>query len=230
MSDCDSQEDYYFRIDERQNTLDSLQKTREFLSRVDKDEFYWKWAMISLHNALYGSMILVLQGTNPVRVEDKGRAENIKRLKRKNPTLEIDVDEHHIISFFKAFEMIQMSEFMEMYVDSKFVCITPEAEKFDQKSKYTKKVALFPPRLNTSLEHLNNYIRNQFLHYYPISISYGKGGFVQIIEDVIELMEFLLLKSGNFRIDNDEEWRSIKTEIASILDLVGMLRVKYLPK
>lgn len=209
-----SKEDYYFRIDERQNTLDSLQKTRVFLSKIEKDEFYWKWAMIALHNAVYGSMILSLLGSNPERVKAKNSKKD---------------GEEKVIGFWEAFKRVQNPELMRMYVGSKFVCITPEAEKLNQNPEHAKKAGLFSPELNTSLGHLNNYIRNQFLHYYPVSISFGKGGFVQITEDVTGLIEFLLLKSGNFGVNSDEEGDFIKGEISSILDLVRGLKKKYLP-
>lgn len=210
MNNQDSPNDYYFRIDEKQNTLDSLHKTRAFLAKVDEDEFYWKWAMIALHNALYGSMILVLKGTNPERVKDGTTKDGQAR----------------VISFREAFKRTRQPKFMQMYVGSKFVCVTPEAEKLKQNPEYTEKAELFPPELNTSIEHLNNYIRNQFMHYYPVSISFGKGGFVQIIEDATRLIEFLLLKSGNFRIDSDEEVEYIKSEITSILDLVEAFKAR----
>lgn len=211
MSGLSTSDNYYFRIDERQNTLDSLQKTRVFLSRVDEDEFYWKWAMIALHNAVYGSMVLALLGGNPERVKYSGKS-----------------GEEKVISFWEAFKRVQNPKSMRMYVGSKFACITPEAEKLKQNPEHTKKAGFFLPELYTSLEHLNNYIRNQFLHYYPVSISFGKGGFVEIVEDVTMLIEFLLLKSGNFRIDSDEENNFIKGEIFTILDSVAVLKKKHL--
>lgn len=204
---------YYFRVDERQNALDSLHKTRVFLSKIDEDDFYWKWAMIALHNALYGSMVLVLLGSNPGRVKDKD--------KRKG-------GEEKLIGFWEAFKRIQNPKYMKMYVGSKFICVVPDAEMRSKKQEYTDRAGLFPLELSTSLEHLNDYIRNQFLHYYPVSISFGKGGFVQIVEDIIKLVEFLLLKSGNFRIDNDEESNFIKGEIAAILDLIKEIKKKHL--
>ena len=70
MNDDNSQQNYYFRIDEKSNTFDSLQKTAVFLEKVEEEPFYWKWAMIALHNAFYGSMILSLQGSNPARVNE----------------------------------------------------------------------------------------------------------------------------------------------------------------
>lgn len=207
--------DYYLRIDEKQNTLDSLHKTRVFLAKVDEDEFYWKWAMIALHNAVYGSMVLVLLGTNPEKVRAKSKSKD---------------GEEKLIGFREAFRRVQDKEVMRMYTNSKFVCITSDAEKYKRMPEYKDKAEFFSPELRESIEHLNNYIRNQFMHYYPASISFGKGGFVQIIEDVTRLIEFLLLRSGNFKIDSDKEAEYIKAEIASIFDSVGALKGKYLFK
>jgi len=200
-----TKEDYYFRIDERQNTFDSLQKTKVFLDKIDEDEFYWKWAMLALHNTLYGSMILALLGSNSARVKDE----------RKNKK-DVKSDKNFVISFWEAFKRIQKPKYMKMYVGSKFVCITPEIEKFKQGQEYKDKAGFFPPGLNSSLEHLNNYIRNQFLHYYPTLISFGKGGFIEIILDATNLIRFLLLECGNVRIDSEDERNFIDNSLSSI--------------
>ncbi len=213
------QESYYFRIDERQNAFDSLQKTAEFLGKVKDDEFYWKWTMIALHNALYGSMVLALQATNPpATVKDEKKSEQIRKRKKKDPTLEIDDD--YLIGFYDAYKRIQQPDPMNQNLGSKFACIIPEWEEYSKKPEYKNRISFFSPDLNTSITHLNNYIRNQFLHYYPVSISYGKGGFVEIIAQIVPLIRFLLLECGNVRIDSDEEGKSIANNLNIIDDLI----------
>lgn len=200
---------YYFRINERQNTFDSLQKTRVFLSKINEDEFYWKWAMLALHNAIYGSLILSLQGTNPDNVKAKYNTKD---------------GEKKVIGFWEAFQRVQNPRYMNMYIGSKFVYATPDADKIKGEQRYNEKAGLFLPELITSLEHLNNYIRNQFLHYFPMAISFGKGGFVQIIKDSTGLIGFLLLESGNFGIDSDEERAFIRDELSAIENLAAGLK------
>ena len=196
---------YYLRVDEKTNTLDSLQKTRVFLSSADKDDFYWKWSMIALHNVLYGSMILALKGTNPERVGGKNK---------------------RLISFGEALKRIQNPKYMGMYISSKFVCINPEIDKLKGVEKYRTKATIFPPELSVDLEHLNKYIRNEFMHYYPKSISFGKRGFIEIIYNSSDLIKFLLLESGNV-ILNDGDRRLIKDELNLLQILTTNLKIKY---
>jgi len=86
----------FIRFDEKSNTYDSLEKLLVFLDNTEKDLNYWKWVIFALHNALYGAMILSLQGTNSARVT-------------KNKKL---------ISFFESFDRIQKEKYMRMYVGS----------------------------------------------------------------------------------------------------------------
>ena len=114
-----------------------------------------------------------------------------------------------------------------MYVGSKFVCINPEGEKYKQNLEYKNKAGFFPPGLISSIEHLNNYIRNQFLHYYPTLISFGKGGFIEIILDTTSLIRFLLLECGNVRIDSEDERKFIDDSLSSIERSTRKMDEKY---
>jgi hypothetical protein len=58
----------YVRFSEESNALDYLEKTVEFIRRVDTNPTDWKWVTLSLHGALYGFMICALKGTDPDRV------------------------------------------------------------------------------------------------------------------------------------------------------------------
>ncbi len=70
-------------------------------------------------------------------------------------------------------------------------------------------------------------MRNQFLHYYPLSIAFGKQGFIQVAGGAIELIEFLLLESGNIMINSEQEELSIRTEITDIKKLTKTLKESH---
>jgi len=57
-------------VDEKSNFLDSLEKLLFFLTQTEegKEKMSWKWAIVALYEALYGAMILALQGGNFKRV------------------------------------------------------------------------------------------------------------------------------------------------------------------
>lgn len=206
--------DYYYRIDEKQNTLDSLEKVLAFAENIEKDESYWKWTMIALHNALYGSMILSLVGTNPASVRVNAKKEAVPDMNR-------------LISFKVAYKRVQNPKYMRLYVNSRFLTIYPGADKLRLKPEYAAKSEFFSPEVNVSIEHLNDYIRNQFMHFYPISVSYGKGGFALILEDVIRVIKFLILECGNVRIDSPEEELKIRGTISRIEQIASFMKTKY---
>lgn len=53
----------WLRIDEVENALDNVQMCCHFLEEID-GPIRWKWAMIALHQALYGFAICAVQGSN----------------------------------------------------------------------------------------------------------------------------------------------------------------------
>lgn len=53
----------YLRIDERSDVLASLTVCLRCVSDEPKEASLWKWAVISLHNALQGAMVCHLSGT-----------------------------------------------------------------------------------------------------------------------------------------------------------------------
>jgi hypothetical protein len=53
----------WLRIDERTDVLSSLSLTMNCVDRLKDDPALWKWAILSLHNALQGAMVCHLSGT-----------------------------------------------------------------------------------------------------------------------------------------------------------------------
>ncbi|MBD3360006.1 MAG: hypothetical protein GF365_04860 [Candidatus Buchananbacteria bacterium] len=185
-----NKEGYYLRIDEKSNTIDSLDKLLYFLQHVDVDNvFYWKWAMIALHNCFYSSMILCLIGANP---------QNIITNKKQHTD-----DKAKILSFYDALKRVQNPTYMNLYDNSK--CLAIEHNQYN------------------SIEHLNDLIRNQFMHYKPALISYGIGGFLEIINDVLPMTRFLLTMSGNIRLNEEEV-----THINNTIDEVDRITKKII--
>jgi hypothetical protein len=74
----------WLRLDERSNALDNLRMCEHFL-RALPDSIRWKWAIVALHQALYGFAIAAVQGTDASSV-------------RKNP----DDPNSHLISIWEA--------------------------------------------------------------------------------------------------------------------------------
>ena len=74
----------WLRLNERTNALDDLCMCEHFL-RALPDPIRWKWAIIALHQALYGFALAAVQGTDATSV-------------RKHP----DRPDSHVISVWEA--------------------------------------------------------------------------------------------------------------------------------
>jgi hypothetical protein len=77
--DCETMEanDDHFEIDEVENLIDNLEMIAHFIEAPIP--YNWKWAVIALHQALYGALISTLQGSDPRqtvvdRQKDSGKA------------------------------------------------------------------------------------------------------------------------------------------------------------
>ena len=57
-----------FETDEEKDTLNALKMFKYFYFNIETDQYFYKWAIIALHNALQGFMVLALRGTNGVNV------------------------------------------------------------------------------------------------------------------------------------------------------------------
>lgn len=53
----------WFRMDEVENAIDYLEMVAHFLTSIT-DEIKWKWAVIAIHQALYGFAVCATKGTD----------------------------------------------------------------------------------------------------------------------------------------------------------------------
>lgn len=183
----------FIRFDEKSNTYDSLEKLFVFLGKTKSDLNYWKWVIFALHNALYGAMILSLQGSNPTRViliDDTLK----EKLKKQYNIQNLDVNNiQHVgkiwlhgklISFTESFNRIQKQKYMKMNVCSK----TFQANDCHKKS----------------IKWLNNKLRNPFAHFSPRGWSIAIDDIKNILNPCFEIIEFCLFKSNNVLFDEQE--------------------------
>lgn len=181
----------YLRIDERINIIDSFEKARDFLLNK-KSLLDLKWFVISFHHAMHNLMLYTL-------VDSAGGGIWIKDTRRNLPILNSDgtVDifnrKNRLLSFIKAFEYVQDSSMMGRYINSK-----PFIAK--------------PYHLD-SMYHLNNRLRNKFVHYSPISWSIHEQYIYEICKPVLEIASFLVLESKQCGFEEDE-----KNKLKNIFD------------
>lgn len=196
----------FLRFNEKSNIYDSLEKLEFFLDQTQYDLNFWKWAIIALHNSLYGSMILCLTRTNPTSIIeiDKELEDKLNKI-YKIDKLNINSTNHvpkiclhgKIISFLKSFKRIQQQKYMRMNTSSN---IFNSAQRHIESTKF-----------------LNSELRNQFLHFSPMGWSISTLDFKNVFNDCLEIIKFCILRSGNVLLE-EEERQLFETIIKSIKD------------
>jgi len=174
--------------DTEENALDSLEMSAEFLSRSDM-KHQWKWVSIALFNALYGFCIAAIRGTNPDRVLKSVKCKSCKKIFAPNDIqtnrykcphctnpIPLKFDEIQLIGFSEAFERVQEDRLMRQFVFSKTLTFSDDQKK--------------------SVEALRKRYRNEFEHLKPYSWVFPEKD-IKIVSDVIDVIEKLVLESGN---------------------------------
>ena len=96
----------------------------------------------------------------------------------------------------EAFERIQDPKRMGGYVNSKAFPVKP----------YHK----------DSMEHLNDRLRNEFIHFRPKGWSVHKKYIVEISLPVLEVIEFLTFESGRVRFFEDSQIKRTRTYLDAL--------------
>ena len=230
----------FLRLTEEKNALDFLEQAGRFILETENNSISWKWVVLSLHGALYGFAICACKGTNPERVidfkrkgkvsheleilpyeiETKGFPQNVKinynsQKKRivfkgvmsdyvrrlliglsKNDLYQVAINEiylksHRLISFGEALKLCQDPFWMQMTIISKPLQLS------DQQKE--------------SIEILKHLLRNNFEHYIPKTWSIEIHGMPQIAIDVLDVIRFIAVETGNYIHLNSTQIRKVKS-------------------
>lgn len=169
----------WLRTDERKEAVNSLEKTYQFLSEVSEDPYNWKWVMIALHNATQAFMVLALKGTASLNViKDREIWFEAIQLGNDYPK------KQSLLNFLNLYNDIKIKNRMMQNINSKSFTGSEE--------------------IDSSMKKLNDF-RNKFIHFIPCNWSIEIVLFPIICKQVLSVVEFLILESGNVRFyDNDE--------------------------
>lgn len=74
------------------------------------------------------------------------------------------------------------------------------------------------PYHRESMEHLNERLRNEFIHYRPKGWAIHNQYFMDIVLPILEIVEFLVFESGRCRFD-EEQKNQIQSDISQIRNL-----------
>lgn len=182
----------YLRIDEKENAIDSLRRAAEFLKNVKDNLYDWKWFIIAIHHATHCFMLVALKNTDlsGIWIEPE--------IKRDNGLIDIFNPKNKLITFMEAFRRIQDSKRMGGYVNAK---------PFQAK-----------PYHKDSMKHLNDRLRNEFIHYRPKGWSIHNQYFIEIVTPVLGIIEFLVFESGRCLFE-EKQRNQIKFDLSQIQSL-----------
>ncbi|PEJ32290.1 hypothetical protein CN689_14265 [Peribacillus butanolivorans] len=180
------------RTNELDNALDYLEKSG-YHYNARGDSHWFKWLMISLHGALYGFGICAIKGTNSDRVIEM-KLKRSKFEKRKQEVFElykieygIDLEDDlmesiakyqvgQLMGIWEVLDCCENEDYMKQFTFSKLLKLT------EKQRKAINKLILY---------------RNDFIHFKPKDISVITQSEEWIIEEVVSVIEFLALESGN---------------------------------
>lgn len=205
----------FLNLNEETNAYDSLEKFSFFLEKTKEDPTFWKWAIVALHNTLYGLMILVLKGTTSLNVINPKKTKKIllwKRvyslmilvLKGTNPLNIIKNKSKHIIYFQEAFKRIQKKQFTQTGLG--------KGIPFNAEKKH-----------KDSVKRLNSELRNRFMHFIPGVWGIEINLLRKITKDCMEIIEYCLFKSGNIAMHDTcgrstkQDWETLIQKIKALL-------------
>ena len=184
--------DHWLRTDEALEAITSLEMACDQLPKVMDNPHYWKWVVISLHNALQGYMVLALKGSDGLNVLTTKCAKRwLAAYWQKNgafPQPQMD-------SFSNLYKKIQAGR--ELYDEGIRCGRILDRKNSDLMLMYVNSQPFKPEGTQTASVEMLKELRNDFIHFLPKGLSLEVGGLPRVVEDCVDLIDFLAFKCGN---------------------------------
>jgi len=155
----------WLRTDEAEEAVGALEAAARFIGELQTDLFAWRWAILSLHIAAQGFMVVALRdsaGLLPLRDEVAAEWLEAHRAGTPPPAEKLD-------------------EFLNLYkkVKRKEIATLLQATPFEPKDSQGRSIKML------------NRLRNQFVHFLPMTWSLETAGLPEMCLDVLDFIEFL---------------------------------------
>jgi hypothetical protein len=192
----------WLRTDERQEFISSVRMVTKSMAAARHEFEHWKWAVIALHNAMQGAMVMALRGTNNFRVmPEKLAAKCIEAHRTGKPWPKEKLD-----TFPNLYNKVRSDEVMSFYVHSRAL---PQDADLDKNIELVLQ------------------LRNQFIHFTPQGWSLEVSGMPSICESVLCAISFLCWESGNIIWYSRESAEQARQEIERAIELSKELNREY---
>ncbi len=186
--------DTWLRTDEALEAVLSLELVSDSLPKILDNSHYWKWVLISLRNALQGYMVLALKGSNSLNVLTKECAEKWIAAWKNHDSI---FPERKLDSFLNLYKKIKKGR--KQYEEEIRLghSHTLKRTRSDLMLMYANSQPFKPRGTQTQSVKMLNDLRNEFIHFLPKGLSLQASGLPQVVEDCVDIIEFLAFKCGN---------------------------------
>ncbi|KEZ47748.1 hypothetical protein [Metabacillus indicus] len=197
---------YILKTSELNNAIDYLEKAAFYFNKRDND-YWFKWLVISLYGALYGFGVCAIKGINTETV-----------LEKKIGTKKFNQKKKETIEFYKSmgFDIELDSKLLDSTVEynlSPLLSIRAILDHCQNESfmdqKLNSKVLNVSEQQKVAIDKLILY-RNEFAHFKPRLVFVISEGEEVIIKEIVDIIKFLCLESGNINFFDDGNLEKVK--------------------
>jgi hypothetical protein len=182
----------YFTTDDNREAVGALEGATFFLARAEPDPAMWRWVITALHGAVQGFMVITLKGSSSLGAYDQESIDRrltarqaLNEAKAKSDDAGADVAEQEML-----FGRVRLASFPTLY----------ERIKTDDwpMSQYGHSKVYEPrPTDDCCMRDLNNNVRNDFIHFKPMTVGMLLTRFPAMTETGLHIITFLLNESNN---------------------------------
>jgi hypothetical protein len=199
----------------------SLEATAFFLEAIETDPDMWKWAVVALHNAVQGFMVLALtHGTNWGTLQDQDIARKVQADFDHRRALQAgDAAATEAANAIMLWSPSKLAPFLTLYarIKNDDWPMTP----------YMGSIPYEPrPTDDSCMRNLNS-VRNEFAHFVPLGRHFLLTQFPAMTETELHIISFLVNESGNIHLrrtrnsdDPDERFKVALTRAKEALDRI----------
>jgi hypothetical protein len=234
----------FFDIDEMKDPVLALKVLDDHLAKVLEEPLYWKWAILALHNALQGFMVLNLADSTRLNLMQEARScpdchrevstaicpgcgNEIKALNKRSWGSRSEWNNYYRSLYEgprkkrevpKDWRLIPFLEMFGRIKSDKYMKRFSGSKRY-QPSKRQKK----------SVTSLHNDLRNEFIHFRPKLLSDYAPALVSEVKEILPIILFLAFESGNIfwqRGGHDLE-NTARELLEKLGDRVAMLEKAY---
>jgi hypothetical protein len=217
--------DPYLHTNTEHEALGSLEAAARFVEAAETDSDMWKWAVIALHNAVQGFMVLALRGSESwgalrdddiaMKVQAQG---NFYRAMEAGDTVAAEAANQIML-----FSPSKLAGFLDLYKR-----IKRDRWPMNQgmaSVAYTKRITD-----DRCMEGLNR-VRNEFAHFQPAGRLFLLSQFPAITATGLHIISFLVKDSGNIHLsgrhDRDDPELRFTTAMTQGKEALARIASKY---